>query len=142
MYQRQRESSAQRPEAPARTVLVVDNHEAFRTEVCRILRGAGFRAVPARSGIEALWFAEHHQADLLITGLLLPEVDGYHLGIPFRRLERSMPVIFTGERPRSQLLPEGTLPLDAPYLHQPFPPGECIRIVHRVLASWRPPLVA
>jgi DNA-binding response OmpR family regulator len=143
MYEEQRSSSAQIPHREKQsTVLVVGNDAAFRTELCRILRNAGYASIPARSGIEAQWFADHHAVDLLITDVMLPEVDGYHLGITFLRLHHQMPVIFTSARGRSQCIASGLLDPGAPFLRQPYPPGECARLVRRVLREWLPPMVA
>jgi DNA-binding response OmpR family regulator len=143
MHEREQRYVAQtRTHTPLRTILAVSSDEAFRTEVCWILRRSGYHAVPARSGIEALWFSEHRAAHLLISDLLLPEIDGYHVGIPLLTLERQMPVIFTSSTPRSRCIAHGLLRKNSPFLHRPFPPRECLRIVERVLECWRPPLVA
>lgn len=143
MEQPQRVSAGSHPPIrPHPTILVVDNDEHFRTDVCRILRREGFSAVPARSGVEAPWFAGRPGTDCLIAGLLPCQPDGYHLGMILQELESRMPVIFTSRLPRSRCLARGYFSPRSPYLHQPFPPGECVRIVRRVLQTWQAPLLA
>jgi DNA-binding NtrC family response regulator len=124
------------------TVLVVADDEAFRMEVCRILRHAGYKVVPASRGIEVQWLADRGVGDLVIAEIPSLEADDYHAGIPLGGWERRIPVILTSVIPRSECIARGLLQLKMPYLHQPFPPRECQRIVRRVIRDWRAPLVA
>ena len=48
-------------------------------------------------------------------------------------------MIFTSDLPRSHCIAHHLLDRRAPYLHQPFPPGECTRIVRLLLRECKPP---
>ena len=60
-------------------VLVVDDEPVNRELLQALLSGHGFRVSLARHGGEALALATSDPPDLLITDLLMPEMDGYAL---------------------------------------------------------------
>jgi DNA-binding response OmpR family regulator len=99
-----------------RTILVVDNDTAARH---RCLEDAATRV------------------DLIVTDLLPPIPDGYHLGISFAWRWATTPVVFTALGSREEHIRRGLLHPQAPYLRKPFPPRELVRTVRQVLAAWR-----
>lgn len=119
-------------------ILVVDDDEAARTTMCRLLRDQGHRPLPARQGVDANWIVERHGAEiaLVITDLLAPAPDGFHLGIPYERLRPYTPVLFTGRIDREEQVHRGLLHPRAPYLRKPFTPSAFARSVRRVIAAW------
>ena len=120
----------------AQTILVLDDVEARREAVSRMLRVEGYRAVPARSGIEAQWLfeREHWSADLLLTGFSPREEDGYHPGIAVGGLLARVPVLFMAELDRVESIRRGLLHPSALYLRHPFPPSVLRRTVREALA--------
>lgn len=61
-----------------RTVLVVDDHEGFRSAVLAILESAGLRVVgEAATGIEALEATVRLRPAVVLLDVLLPDVDGF-----------------------------------------------------------------
>jgi two-component system, cell cycle sensor histidine kinase and response regulator CckA len=68
--------------APARgeKVLVVDDEEAVRTIVCRMLDRHGYRTVAAADGAEAeAVLIEEGDVDLLLTDVVMPGMSGWEL---------------------------------------------------------------
>jgi len=61
----------------ATKVLIVDDEEEVRSNLCEFLSEHGFAAVEAIDGEEALAFAE--KPDLILLDLRLPKVDGYQV---------------------------------------------------------------
>jgi CheY-like chemotaxis protein len=122
------------------TILVVDDTESLRNDVCRILRGEGYTVISAGRGVEAHWCVERHgmRVDLLLAGLASPEADNYHLGIPFGMLHPYRPVIFTSPRNRQENIRRGLLDPRSPFLQKPFPPYLLTRLVRLVLDRWSP----
>jgi CheY-like chemotaxis protein len=122
------------------TILVVDDTESLRNDVCRILRGEGYTVISAGRGVEAQWCVERHgmRVDLLLAALASPEADNYHLGIPFGMLHPYRPVIFTSPRNRHENIRRGLLDPRSPFLQKPFPPYMLTRLVRLVLDRWSP----
>jgi len=62
-----------------RTVLVVDDKWENRTVLVDLLSPLGFAVVEASGGHEGLTLAIERQPDVIITDLLMPEMDGFEL---------------------------------------------------------------
>jgi two-component system, cell cycle sensor histidine kinase and response regulator CckA len=72
-------------------VLVVDDEEAVRTFVERVLREAGYVPTLASDGPEALQIAAKLESlDLLLTDVMMPQMSGDELA---RRLRLSQPTL-------------------------------------------------
>lgn len=130
-----------RLEAPAPTILVLDDAESRRELLCRTLRAEGYRVVPARSGIEAQWLHEQPSwsADLLLTGFAPAELDGYHPGIAVGAMLERVPVLFVSELDRRESVRRGLILPGAPYLRYPASPAVLRRMVHLALWGRRAP---
>jgi len=66
------------PNRPTK-VLVVDDEEEVRENLCEFLGGHGFAAVEAVDGEEALAKSFTEKPDLILLDLRLPKVDGYQV---------------------------------------------------------------
>ena len=121
----------------APTILVLDDAELRRELLCRTLREAGYRAVPARSGIEAQWLHDYERwrADLLLTSFAPAELDGYHPGIAVGALLDRMPILFVSELDRSESIRRGLIFARAPYLRFPASPGVLRRTIRQALSG-------
>ncbi|MEJ2229785.1 MAG: response regulator [Nitrospirales bacterium] len=62
-----------------RTILIVDDHQGLISLIQRCLSRDGFLTAVAYSGQEALNWLTHHQADLLLLDLQLPDMTGEDL---------------------------------------------------------------
>jgi len=132
-----RPSRAPTPAARA-TILVVDDEEAVRSALCRVLSRAGYRAIPARSGIEAAWCLERAwPLDLIVSDVSVVERDGYHFGMPILELQRRFPVLYMAWWPQYETVRRGILHPGAPYLRKPCPPGLFTRTVGNLLRASR-----
>jgi CheY-like chemotaxis protein len=76
-------------------VLVVDDDEAVRDRLVRMIRDAGWRAVEAENGVVALERLEEARPDLILLDLVMPEMDGFTLATRLRSdpAWRSVPVV-------------------------------------------------
>jgi DNA-binding response OmpR family regulator len=126
-----------RLEVTVPTILVLDDAETRRDLLCRMLRQGGYRAVPARSGIEAQWLHDHElwKADLLVTSFAPAELDGYHPGFAVGALLDRMPILFMSELERTESVRRGLIFPWAPYLRYPAPPGVVRRTVRQALTG-------
>lgn len=127
-----------RPSRRAPLILVVDDDGEMRATMCRVLRDHGYRPVPASQGVDANWVVERRGGEiaLVVTDLLPPAPDGYHLGIPYERLRPYTPVLFTARASREENIRRGLLHPAAPYVRKPFAPSAFARCVRDVIARW------
>jgi CheY-like chemotaxis protein len=126
-----------RLDVSAPTILVLDDTDLRRELLCRTLRSEGYRAVPARSGIEGQWLHDYERwrADLLLTCFAPAELDGYHPGIAVAALLDRIPILFVSELERGESIRRGLIFARAPYLRFPAPPGVLRRTVRLALAG-------
>ncbi|HEY8584206.1 MAG TPA: ATP-binding protein [Capillimicrobium sp.] len=97
-----------------RTVLVVEDEEALRTLVVRVLTGHGYAVVAAADAREALAVAE--RPDLLLTDVVMPGMPGNELAEELRRRWPGLPVLLmSGYTDEADLRGSGVLakPFDA-----------------------------
>ena len=79
---------------PAKTLLVVDDEPMVRDMEAQVLRLQGYTVLEAESAAEAMRLARETPAiDLLITDLLMSEVDGLELTRRFRAVHPKTPVL-------------------------------------------------
>lgn len=81
-----------------RRLLVVDDYPSVLRWVCRLFEQSGWEVRTAMSADEAVasWEAaeaEGRHIDLLVTDLLMPEMDGRELALLLRERAPSLPVI-------------------------------------------------
>jgi response regulator RpfG family c-di-GMP phosphodiesterase len=67
------------PSAPACTVLCVDDEPNILAALKRTLRGAGFSALTADGGTEALKILEKLPVDIVVSDMRMPGIDGAQL---------------------------------------------------------------
>jgi CheY-like chemotaxis protein len=76
-------------------ILVVDDEEAYRELLAKILTRAGYEVVQAADGFEALSLLQKSKIELVISDILMPGMNGYALVARLRAKWPSMPVILT-----------------------------------------------
>jgi two-component system chemotaxis sensor kinase CheA len=83
------------PRAEERIVLIADDSITTRTLERNILRGAGYRVRVAADGIEAWGLLQSDGADLVVTDVRMPRMDGLELTRKIRSEERfkRLPVV-------------------------------------------------
>ena len=83
--------------APALRVLVADDIEASRLQLCQLVRDCGHDAFGVASGSAALVQVLEQAPDLVLVDLLMPDMDGFDVTKQIRTLvtQRWLPVIVT-----------------------------------------------
>jgi len=61
------------------TILLVDDESALLSLHCEMLAKKGFNVLPAESAKKALEILQHETVDLLLSDIIMPEIDGYQL---------------------------------------------------------------
>lgn len=67
------------PSVPPATILVVDDDETMRDLLRRMLERAGYAVVLAANGRDALERLRDQPTDLIVTDMVMPEMDGIEL---------------------------------------------------------------
>ena len=62
-----------------KTALLVEDDPALRDMLCKTLQRAGFTVVTAVHGVDALVQMRSLSADVVVTDILMPEMDGFEL---------------------------------------------------------------
>jgi CheY-like chemotaxis protein len=57
-------------------ILIVDDEDYIRSLLIEVLSDAGYEVLAAAEGKEALGILEQHQVDLIITDIIMPDMEG------------------------------------------------------------------
>jgi two-component system, cell cycle sensor histidine kinase and response regulator CckA len=83
--------------APGRTVLVVEDEDALRANIRRLLEQEGYEVIEAPNGASALQLLEDRSGPaigLVLTDLRMPVMDGRQLAAALARRRPSLPIVF------------------------------------------------
>ena len=124
------------PTAP-HIVLIVEDEDIVRRMLTRVLGDAGYRTLEARDGEEALRMVTfaYPYLHLVITDVLMPEVDGRVLGHRLHERWPSLPVLYISAYPADDLFHRGAPTTAAPFLQKPMIAEELLTVVQRLLTS-------
>jgi two-component system, cell cycle sensor histidine kinase and response regulator CckA len=119
---------------PPKTVLVVDDDPQVRDLETQMLRLQGYTVLEAENAAEALRVAgENATIHLLITDLVMPEVDGLELTRRFRSVHPKTPVLMvSGSLPLLRIRSEQDLER-FDFLAKPFQFDELLHRVRKLL---------
>src|SRR5580704_12168061 len=93
------------PEKSLPTVFVVDDESVIATTLAQILNSSGFSANAFTDPREALRFAETQCPDFLITDVVMPQLNGIHLGMQFKAMyPKCRILLFSGMAATSDLM--------------------------------------
>jgi len=110
------------PEATG-TILLVDDEPMLREIGETILTGLGFHVLVAENGKDALrQIAERPNLhiDLLLTDVVMPEMDGAELATEFQRISPGSKVLFCSGYTRDALSDRGSLSSTESFLQKPY----------------------
>jgi len=107
------------------TILLVEDEQALRTFVSRVLRELGYNVIEAPDGREALHLAQKHgkvEIHLLFTDVVLPMIGGKVLADRLRKERPQMRVLFTSGYTDDVLAEHGVLKPGVDLIRKPFWP--------------------
>ena len=114
-------------------ILLVDDHPPVCETLQNMIRGMGHETVTANNGRHALAMQKQTPADVLLTDIFMPEMDGYELIQKFKQQYPDVKVIaMTGGIPRSPGGPylEVAEKMGAQWLlRKPFSPTQLIDVI-------------
>lgn len=74
-------------------ILVVDDNDGVRMTLKFILEGVGHKTLLAQNGVEGLAVLGAEPVDMLITDMVMPEMDGSELMMRVREKYNSLPIL-------------------------------------------------
>lgn len=118
-------------------ILVVEDDPNILRQIEFNLKSHGYTVVTATSGVDALRQMLLQRPSLLITDIMMPEMDGYELVAALRRDQAlsDLPVIMLTARTSEDDMVLGYTSGTDLYLTKPFDPAELVAFVERILPS-------
>jgi PAS domain S-box-containing protein len=113
------------------TVLVVDDEIAIRDIAARILTQAGYAVLIAEHGPAALALAAAHPGpiDLLLTDVVMPQMNGKELAQQLQETRPELAVAFMSGYPQPILTAKGDVDTDATVLQKPFTKADLVTTI-------------
>jgi two-component system, cell cycle sensor histidine kinase and response regulator CckA len=113
------------------SVLLVEDEEAVRELLARVLRSKGYQVLEAANAGEAVLLQEQHESEiaLLVTDVVMPHLSG--IGLAERLLERCprLRILYVSAYPESYLSGEQLRRLGSHFMQKPLDP---VRFAERV----------
>jgi two-component system, cell cycle sensor histidine kinase and response regulator CckA len=121
----------------ATTILVAEDDDVIRSIVTRVFWDQGYRTLEARHGREALHLAElaAPYLDLVVTDVVMPELDGLELGRQLALRWASIPVLYISAYPPNDIFSRGGPSDSRPFLQKPFTAEVLLERVQQLLAG-------
>ena len=116
-------------------ILVVDDDEMVRATTQAALEMGGHSVVTAEDGREAAQKVEAEKFDLLITDIVMPEMNGRDLAEQLTSQYGKLRSIFMSGYTADVIAPRGVLPEGVHFLQKPFPLKELAARVREVLGN-------
>ena len=119
------------------TILLVEDEQALRKVVERILTSSGYKVVSAANGAEALALAGElpETIDLLLTNVIMPVMHGPRLAEQIKRVRPSIRVMFMSGFAQPILDSGGHLEPGVILIEKPFAGPDLLEKVRQVLAA-------
>ena len=123
--------------APRSTIMVVDDEKMALTLIERLLREAGYDAVVAQSGFEAIeaFRKEPYRYSMVLLDFSLPFMDGSEVFRRLREIRNNIPVVlctgFILQERLTEMMGGGL----TGFLRKPVPPDELLAVVRSTLQS-------
>ena len=117
------------------TILLVEDEPAILTLAKRSLEGQGYLILPATTPTEAIRLAAEHpgEIDLLLTDVIMPEMNGRELADALTPTHPSMKVLFMSGYTSDVITGHGTPEGDSNFISKPFHLRDLTQKVREVL---------
>ncbi|MCP5502176.1 MAG: response regulator [Leptospiraceae bacterium] len=104
------------------SILVLEDEEALKEVITILLSRAGYKVEAASNGIEGLEVLENFKPDLIISDIMMPEMDGYSFLEKIRQSEefKNIPFIFLSAKTEKADIRKGMNLNADDYLTKPF----------------------
>ena len=116
-------------------ILLAEDDDVMREYLARALTSAGYHVTAVDRGTEAVPYVESGTFDLLLSDIVMPEMDGIELARRATQLDPDLKVMFITGFAAVALNPDSQAPKDAKVLSKPFHLRDLVREVEKLLAA-------
>lgn len=118
-------------------VLIVDDALSVRTSLMQLVQDAGFRVQAARDGIDAIDTLGSFNADIVLTDLEMPNMNGIELTSHIRNRDdlKSVPVIMITSRSQEKHRRLAEQAGVSSYITKPYNEGDLLQTIREALAA-------
>lgn len=104
------------------SILFVEDDDSVRGLICGALRELGYQVSEANNGKTALKTFEtnNHNIDLLITDLIMPEMNGKELVSNIKKLNKKISILYTSGYTDDHIVTEGELQEGLNFIAKPY----------------------
>jgi PAS domain S-box-containing protein len=123
------------PGSGSHTALVVEDEDALREVIRRLLTRKGYTVITAANGVEGITAADSYQGviDLLITDVIMPQMLGKEAAERIQQARPDIRVLYMSGYARPVLASQGRLDPGVTLLDKPFTERELLDKVEAVL---------
>ena len=114
-------------------ILVVEDDDKLNRLFCTVLARNGYETLSAFEGQEALALLEKEYIDLIISDIMMPQMDGYELISLLRQAGYSMPILIITAKESFEDKQRGFLAGSDDYMVKPIDVGEMVLRVGALL---------
>ncbi|MCE9500335.1 MAG: response regulator [Leptospira sp.] len=116
-----------------KTILAVDDSVTMREMVKQILDLGGYDSVFANDGMEGLEKFNTITADLVITDINMPRMDGITFIREIRKINTDVPILTLTTESESGIMKEGQMAGANGWVVKPFRPAQFLDIVKQII---------
>ena len=116
-------------------ILLAEDDDDLRRFLVKALEKAGHRVTPFAEGASAYEEVKQATFDLLLTDIVMPEMDGIELARRAAELDPALKIMFITGFAAVALNPDSNAPKDAKVLSKPFHLRDLVDEVNRLMAA-------
>ena len=119
------------------TILLVEDEDSLRQAAVHALKEQGYKVYDVRNGVEAVRLCKEvaEEFHLLITDVVMPQMDGRELASHVTRVRPSTKILYVSGYAKGAILDKGSLEPNSEFLAKPFRLIELLQKVRQVLGT-------
>jgi two-component system chemotaxis response regulator CheY len=117
------------------SILAVDDSMSMRQMISATLKSAGYEVLQASNGQEALQLAKTKKADLVLTDINMPQMDGISLIRALRALPnyRFTPILTLTTESDPEMKQKGKAAGASGWIVKPFNPDQLLQVLMKII---------
>jgi two-component system cell cycle response regulator CpdR len=116
-------------------IILAEDDDDMRRFLVKALEKAGHKVTPFAEGASAFEEIKQNNFDLLLTDIVMPQMDGIELARRAAELDPSLKIMFITGFAAVALHPDSKAPKDAKVLSKPFHLRDLVAEVDRMMAA-------